>query len=177
MTASMHAPHSWSLPRITTSMHPKDNMNRALMNTSCTQVDHVSHTLMTASMHPNGRQTPAAVPKLALLLLSARLASSAQAAALAPQVAVEALAKGTTPALFTCNMYLQLWDDVWTAQHGGTRSAVMQQGCSGRKAHKGKGTQGERHIRGKAYKGKGIQGERHTKGKGYRVYDSVEDEE
>ena len=55
-------------------------------------------------MHPNGKHTPAAVPKLPcfLLILSASLARSAQAAALAPQLAVVALAKGTTLALLTC---------------------------------------------------------------------------
>ena len=55
-------------------------------------------------MQPNGKHTPAAVPKLlcSLLILSASLARSAQAAALAPQLALVALDKGTTLALLTC---------------------------------------------------------------------------
>ena len=59
---------------------------------------------MMASMQPNGKHTPAAVPKLPCLslILSASLASSAQAAALAPQLAVVAFSKGTTLALLTC---------------------------------------------------------------------------
>ncbi len=59
---------------------------------------------MMTSMQPNGKHTPAAVPKLPcfLLIFSASLARSAQAAALAPQLAVVALAKGTTLALLTC---------------------------------------------------------------------------
>ena len=58
---------------------------------------------MTASMQPKGRQTPWAVPKLPFFLLcSARVASSAQAAALAPQLAAVALLSGTTVTFFTC---------------------------------------------------------------------------
>lgn len=59
-------------------------------------------TWMTASMQPKGRQTPAAVPKPSFFLFfSASCASSAQAAALAPQLAVVALLSGTTLALLT----------------------------------------------------------------------------
>ena len=55
---------------------------------------------MTASMQPKGRQTPAAVPN-SPFFFSASLARSAQAAALAPQLAAVALASGTTLTLLT----------------------------------------------------------------------------
>lgn len=54
-------------------------------------------------MHPKGRHTPSAVPNPPFFLLfCASWASSAQAAALAPQLAVVAVASATTPAFFTC---------------------------------------------------------------------------
>ena len=64
-------------------------------------------TLMAASMQPKGRQTPAGVLKSAL---AATLASSAHAAALAPQFLGVAFSNSTIFAFFSCNKHASL---VW----------------------------------------------------------------
>ena len=62
-------------------------------------------TLMAASMQPKGRQTPAGVLKSAL---AATLASSAHAAALAPQFLGVAFSSSTIFAFFSCNRHALL---------------------------------------------------------------------
>ena len=74
-------------------------MSKQISPNSTTAMD---YTLMAASMQPKGRQTPAGVLKPAL---AATLASSAHAAALAPQFLGVAFSNSTTFAFFNCNRH------------------------------------------------------------------------